>query len=165
MSYLTWINVGGQLIPDQSIQRLIQDIKSGTIDSWEAVHEFYKTEGDQYFIHKVWQAIAAYEMVFEESLTDNHETILEILEESIHIKKWLTGAIRKSREKDYHDPFRSMVYVSREERNTIVGPLEKNEFILASELEFQKYTTEVKHILEQWPDEVEAERRKLNAER
>ena len=39
-----WINTGGQLIPEETINTLKEKIRNGRIKSWDAVHEFYQAQ-------------------------------------------------------------------------------------------------------------------------
>ncbi|HRQ50950.1 MAG TPA: DUF4954 family protein, partial [Agriterribacter sp.] len=40
-----WINVGGQLIPAQEVQKFRKHVRSGKIKSWDDVHAFYTMQG------------------------------------------------------------------------------------------------------------------------
>src|SRR5699024_9200620 len=40
-----WVNLGGQLVPASEMEVLKDDIKSGVLDSWFAIHQRYKTLG------------------------------------------------------------------------------------------------------------------------
>src|SRR5690606_20968270 len=43
----TWINVGGQLLPQETVVGLRKMIYNGKIKSWDDVHAFYKKEGEK----------------------------------------------------------------------------------------------------------------------
>ena len=53
------------------------------------------------------------------------------------IKEEVTQKIKSSREKDYTNPFRKMVYQNQAEMDAIVGDLKDNSFI-AKQIEDQK---------------------------
>ena len=53
------------------------------------------------------------------------------------IKEEITQKIKSSREKDYTNPFRKMVYQNQAEMDAIVGDLNDNSFI-AKQIEDQK---------------------------
>jgi hypothetical protein len=54
-----WINVGGQLLPKNSINTLIKGIHAGAIKSWDHVHEFYMKNGELYREQKFQHAFAS----------------------------------------------------------------------------------------------------------
>jgi len=41
-----WVNIGGQLVQQISIDGFIQQIHKGKIKDWEQVHAFYKKQGE-----------------------------------------------------------------------------------------------------------------------
>ena len=43
-----WINLGGQLVPQEDVDQLRADIASGTLDSWEAIHQRYDSLWQSY---------------------------------------------------------------------------------------------------------------------
>ena len=47
-----WTNIGGQLVPQPAINKLIRNIHTGKINSWDDVHTFYKESSQQYHQHK-----------------------------------------------------------------------------------------------------------------
>jgi hypothetical protein len=52
--------------------------------------------------------------------------------------------IESSREKDYTNPFRKMVYSNNEEMEIITGKLSENSFILQQRAELKKIKRELK---------------------
>ena len=55
--------------------------------------------------------------------------------------------IYKSREKDYLNPFRLMVYGNEKEMDKVVGSLADNPFILQEQSSFDRYKKQVSKIL------------------
>ena len=43
-----WVNLGGQLVPQQELDKLINQIESGAVDSWQQVHECYDQWWEEY---------------------------------------------------------------------------------------------------------------------
>ena len=39
--FISWENIGGQVIPSEKIKKLLQGINEGVILSWNDVHDFY----------------------------------------------------------------------------------------------------------------------------
>jgi aconitase B len=55
-----WLNVGGQLLPVSSVNKLKQLIKTGKLSSWDAVHDYYTIEGNNYAEQKLKHALASF---------------------------------------------------------------------------------------------------------
>ncbi len=140
-----WQNIGGQLIPSQHVEKLKKNIKSGKIDAWEKVHDVYRSEDLAYDNNKL---IHAYTSLLEvENITSKQFTpqvFKSLLERSIATQSWMADGIYKSRAKDYTNPFRKMVYESKDEMNVIMGKLEDNQFIQDKLKELDVYKKNVK---------------------
>ncbi|MGC8750141.1 DUF4954 family protein [Hydrotalea sp.] len=125
-----WINVGGQLMEKTTVDKLLQQIKSGKISSWEQVHQFYEKQGTQYKIEKTKHALAALTELYQINWqTINESFIQKLFEEVLSTKSWITEQIFLSREKDYTNPYRKMVYDSDAEMDAVMGKLADNSFI------------------------------------
>ncbi len=143
-----WKNIGGQLIPAQNVEKLKKNIKSGKIGTWEKVHDVYRSEDLAYENNKL---VHAYTSLLEiENITSKQftpEVFKSLLEKSIATRQWMADGIYKSRAKDYTNPFRKMVYETKEEMNTIMGKLEDNQFIQEKLKELDIYKKNVKGIV------------------
>jgi len=125
-----WINVGGQLMEKTTVDNLLQQIKSGKINSWEQVHQFYEKQGNQYKIEKTKHALAALTELYQINWQTINETFIQkLFEEVLSTKSWITEQIFLSREKDYTNPYRKMVYDSDAEMDAVMGKLADNSFI------------------------------------
>lgn len=144
----TWVNVGGQLIPDGDLQQLKDKIKSGKLKSWDEVHDWYAAQGEKYAHQKLNHALASLAEISESSLRkiDKHR-FNNLLSSVTATQEWITKAIRDSRAKDYDNPFRKMVYEDQAEMNEVIGKLEDNSFIkqqLAALSQFKKEITGIR---------------------
>lgn len=126
----SWVNLGGQLIPEAAVQQLKKNIVSNKIKSWDEVHAFYEAQSSSYAANKSLHALASLEEISGISLAtiDAHQ-LQVLLNNYISTKEWMTKGISDSRAKDYSNPYRKMVYESFAEMNTVVGKLEDNSFI------------------------------------
>lgn len=125
-----WHNLGGQLILEEELHKLKRDIKENRVKTWEEVHEFYRKNGKRYATDKLQHAITS--LLEIENLTWKHvdEALLkQWLTKGSEIRKRLTKKIYESREKDYTNPFRKMMYDSTKQLEAVMGRLEDNEFI------------------------------------
>ena len=146
-----WVNVGGQLIRKIELEKLISQIHAGKIRSWDGVHQFYIRQGDQYATDKLVHALAALKSIHGQTLKKMGKTgFAELLRGSIATRDWMTKEIFASREKDYTNPFRKMVYDSPEEMNVVVGRLQDNGFIKQEKEAAKKYRKEIDQLLRQF---------------
>jgi hypothetical protein len=146
-----WVNVGGQLIRKSELEKLISQIHAGKIRSWDDVHQFYVRQGDQYPMDKLVHALAALKTIQGSTLRKMGKTgLAEILRGSIATRDWMTREIYASREKDYTNPFRKMVYDSPDEMNVVVGRLQDNGFIKQEKEAAKKYRKEIDQIVRQF---------------
>ncbi len=143
-----WVNAGGQLIPETQLRKLISQIHTGKVKSWEQIHQFYQKQGEQYETDKLQHALAALKQVTGTSLRKaKKETFDKLLEQSLATKEWMTKEIYTSRAKDYTNPFRQMVYESTEERDAVIGRLQDNSFIKQEKEALKKYRLQIQGIL------------------
>ena len=135
-----WINIGGQLIPDVSFQKLRDGIHADKIKGWSDIHKFYETQGLQYPDLKFKHAIASLlEFDVFSKNKFNKVTLKELISEANATKRWILDSIISSRQKDYSNPFRNMVYENEKEMDKVVGKFSENSFIKMKEKEFLNY--------------------------
>ncbi len=143
-----WENIGGQLIEKEAVAGCLKQIKKGSLTGWNAIHSFYRKEANSYPDQKLQHALSIYMQLHGMDLCQNKQTVQSLLEQSISFRQDLTKLILSSREKDYQNPFRQMVYENQEEMDAVVGKLSNNSFILEEEKSFRKYKKMVVTLLE-----------------
>lgn len=145
--YTEWENVGGQIIPSAKIQELFAEIKNGSINNWESVHQFYKMCDCAYDQYKVRYALYLLEQLYsrpiEEFSVDLYRNITDDV--SIVAVDMYNDAL-KSREKDYTDYYRNMTYRNQKEMETVIGPLEDNSFLHQLRADTEQFTKEIREI-------------------
>jgi hypothetical protein len=135
-----WLNVGGQLMSKSTVNFLRQQVRSNKINSWDSIHEFYAHESASYSEQKIKHALASLQEISRLNLKKaTVENILNLINKAIITQEWITASISQSREKDYSNPFRKMVYDSQEEMDNVVGKLENNSFISQQKTELEKF--------------------------
>jgi len=143
-----WLNIGGQLTPKKVLTELIRNIHDGKIKSWDEVHDFYKKNSAQYYIHKRQHAFASMlEVLKIKPAKFTSKIFLQLLKQSVATKSWMVKDIYKSRAKDYANPFRQMVYESQNEMEKVVGKLKDNAFIRQQQDELAQYKKSVANII------------------
>lgn len=125
-----WINVGGQLIREKDLDRLLEEIKEGSITSWKKIHDRYQILGERYEKTKIMHAFSL-ALENQQDFSQMDTTILkDMLVKAKSFRSWLSEQTYLSRKKDYDNRFRNMVYRDIEERDAVLGSLDKNSFIL-----------------------------------
>ncbi|MCG2615613.1 DUF4954 family protein [Terrimonas sp. NA20] len=142
-----WNNIGGQLIPQPTLNQLIKNIHTGKIGDWDAVHEFYHQCSNNYPLQKAQHAFASMLEVKGLTAADFTKKIfLQYLSETLATKEWMSKGIYESRAKDYESPFRQMVYETEQEMEKVIGELKNNTFILQQEAELKAFREKVKEL-------------------
>lgn len=143
---LQWVNVGGQLLPVTSYETLLEQIKNGTVQTWQGVHAFYEENGKIYTEQKLQHAYASLlELLKIKSLSAIE--FKNLLLRALEIKEWMFKKIYESRAKDYQNEFRKMVYDNKEEMETVIGKLEDNVFINQQREELSQFRASVENII------------------
>jgi hypothetical protein len=130
-------NVGGQFIPAMELKLLKDRIESYEVISWQQVHEFYATQGKAYVGQKLNHAIASLQELNEKKSFDD-AYLKEMLTWYINFRKQLLAEIRHSRQKDYDNPFRQMLYADKKEMESVIGKLDKTPFIIQQQEKLKK---------------------------
>ena len=143
-----WKNVGGQLIPAPAVEKLLTQIGQHKIKSWEDIHVFYERQSDAYNYEKLLHALAAWKTIHGMEFKKVSPAVFNsILQQSIATREWMMKSIRQSREKDYTNPFRKMLYDSVDEMEAVIGKLKENEFIRFETAQLEAYKKRIGSIL------------------
>ncbi|MBS1628354.1 MAG: DUF4954 family protein [Bacteroidetes bacterium] len=146
-----WLNVGGQLMPTQSVNKLNEQIKLGKINTWDAVHSYYLQEGKKYEEQKTKHALASLIEISKINLKKiDKSTLNNLLESALDTQKLITTNIFNSRKKDYTNTFRKMMYSSEEEMNNVLGSLQENTFIKQQKEVLKNYTKQIATLKKQF---------------
>ena len=135
---VSWINLGGQLLPEAEMDRLRADIRSGELSSWDAIHTRYDNLWDEYPLSKQRHAYSILCLLFN-SETVSPEIWKEALQKGAAIQQYICDQVYLSRKKDYENPFRIMVFSNEDEMKSVLGDIEENDFILQVREETEQY--------------------------
>ncbi len=148
---VTWVNVGGQLIKKTALDKMLVDIRKNRLDGWKDIHQFYLNEGKNYITDKLHHALDILWKVNDISIKKiKPDEFKELLFQSMQTAKWITKGIYTSREKDYLNPFRKMVYENQAEMDQVIGKLDENSFIKNQDMAYQEYQSTILNIVEKW---------------
>jgi hypothetical protein len=147
----SWINAGGQLIRKSSFEKLLADIRQTRVRGWDDIHRFYQSEANNYSIDKMHHALDILYQVHGISIKNlDVAGFKELLNKSIVTAEWITRGIFSSRQKDYLNPFRKMVYDTQAEMDQVIGKLDNNSFILNQDELFKEYQLQIHNLAQKW---------------
>lgn len=148
MQVVDWENVGGQLIPSRAMDGFRKGIRSGKISSWEGVHSFYHRQALAYPSEKLLHALSALRKLTGFSLRKaDAASFAALLKKSVAVKKWMVDGIHHSREKDYTNPFRLMLYRNAAEMDKVIGSLADNPFLRQEQEALRQYRSHISKII------------------
>lgn len=124
----SWINIGGQIVLEEDVDKLRDDIKNEKINSWEEVHQVYKKWNNEYEDKKVSNALGILYYSMKVDFIDK-ETWTIIVEKAKRTREYIEEQVFETRVKDYNNKFRSITYRNNEERDIVLGAVEENSFI------------------------------------
>lgn len=144
-----WKNVGGQLMPASTLSELIDEVKSAQVTTWPEVHALYTAASLSY---PTWKCAHSLQCLFEARSVSREsfgqKEWIQVLREALETRRWLSEQTYFSRQKDYQNRFRNMVYDSPEERDLILGTLEDNGFLQQEQLECQAFIDKLEAALQ-----------------
>ena len=147
----SWLNIGGQLFPQSAVNTFKKDISSGKIKSWDEVHVFYSTHAQIYPEQKLQHSFASLLEILQIKPVDFDKKLFkELVQQALATREWMVKGIFDSRAKDYHNPFRKMVYDNRKQMETVVGKLDENSFIKKKSTEMKDYREKTKSLLKKF---------------
>jgi hypothetical protein len=142
-----WQNIGGQLMPEEDVKKVITRITMGKLNGWSEMHNWYRAEGVAYPSKKALHALAVLkhmEGIHPAKISGKRWG--ELLNETLKTKQWLVKNSYESRKKDYDNPFKQMMYDSKEEMDKVLGRLDDNEFILQEKADLSNFATEIARL-------------------
>lgn len=141
-----WINVGGQLIPTNEVNKMRADI--GKYKGWNDVHQFYRRQSENYRKQRNTHAIACLlELGVLDKKTFNIDGLRSLADEAMDTRRWIVQGILDSRQKDYVNPFRQMVYDTEAEMEQVLGRIDDNAFIQEQQEALADFETRVMNVL------------------
>lgn len=136
----TWINLGGQTMPEEYVDQLREDIGNGTLNSWEAIHQRYNDLWADYQQEKLRHSYLSLLYLLQ---TDHlsHEAWNDIVDKSIAIQQYICDQVYETRKKDYDNPFRNATFRNEEEKEAAIGTLDGTSFIKQIRRETEDFIT------------------------
>lgn len=125
-----WVNLGGQLMNGDEIERLIHDINCGVLNSWEDIHHRYDEIWRSYTMEKLRHAYLSLIFLHKDE-TDTLTPALwnQTVDEAIRIQQFICDQVYLTRKKDYDNEFRNATFNSEEEKIAVIGKLDEVSFV------------------------------------
>lgn len=142
-----WLNVGGQLIKSSEVEKLRRQITEYEIISWDQVHRFYNLQGANYPQDRLMHALASFAETSGITKIDSC-ALTNLFINYLATRTKLVEGIRKSRLKDYTNPFRKQVYENSEEMEAVLGKIDDTSFIIKQEAELRDAITKINALIE-----------------
>ncbi|MDR3312262.1 MAG: DUF4954 family protein [Spirochaetaceae bacterium] len=120
---LGWENLGGQLVPAHKAESLRRDIREGRIATWEAVHGEYERLWREYPGDKALNALGILRFLGCQDDWDG------LREEAARIREHIAAEVRRTKAKDFDDPFRAITYRGSAEQRAVLGDIDDNPFV------------------------------------
>ena len=157
--FSTWINVGGQVIPEVRLEQLFELIKEQTITSWEQVHEYYDGCQKQYEDYKVAYALNLLEKLYGLPISEFTPKIFKgILEDVVIANQNMFETALISRMKDFDDEFRMVTFRNGREMDAVIGNITDNEFLLEMKPQTKVFEKKVRNLFADLLDYLENNR-------
>ncbi|MDP6544854.1 MAG: DUF4954 family protein [Phycisphaerae bacterium] len=133
-----WVNLGGQLVAGPDVAALQEAIRTGSLDSWQAVHAEYDRLWDQYPRARRQHALATLlELLGIEQLTG--EAWADALDHAVTIQEFIAEQTYLTRKKDDENPYRRITFDTPEEMRAVLGSANDNSFVTQVRQETQTF--------------------------
>ena len=123
-----WVNLGGQLVANGDLERLLADISSGRLGDWDEIHQAYDRLWEAYPLARQRHACAVLlELLQADTLTD--EAWRGAVDRAVEIQRYCREQTYLTRKKDYDNPFRRITFRNEAEQDAVLGSPEDNSLV------------------------------------
>ena len=141
-----WVNLGGQLMLAEDVDRLRADIRDGKLQTWQQIHNRYDELWQRYPLDKQKHAFATL-CALCGSETFTPQQWKELFQQAVQTQHLICERVYASRKKDYENPFRQATYRNQEEMLAVLGPLEENDFVKRVRQQTEQFKAAVEAVL------------------
>lgn len=135
---LSWVNLGGQLVPEGKVDGLRASIRTGLVNSWAEIHETYEQWWTMYPKDRAEGAYAILcALSGKDSVTDAEWNAL--LDRAAETRAYVEEQVYVTKIKDYTNAFREITYRNSAERDAVLGRVEDNAFIKIAKTESAEF--------------------------
>jgi hypothetical protein len=140
-----WVNLGGQIIQNNDVDKLRQDIGSGRLTTWKDIHGRYDELWMKYPFDKQKHAFATlFDLYGKERFAE--ADWISALDKAVTIQNYICDQVYISRKKDFDNPFRHNTYRNMEEMKAASGTVDQNSFIIQVREETESFIRVIEEI-------------------
>jgi hypothetical protein len=133
-----WVNLGGQLMQSEDLDKLRADIGSGKLGSWKEIHNRYNELWVKYQTDKQKHAFATLRELYGIENPERKDWI-SFVEKAVSIQNFISEQVYSSRKKDFDNPFKMTTFRNQDEKNAGLGNLDENSFIIQIRKETEEF--------------------------
>lgn len=142
-----WINLGGQLVCGDDLDKLKEDICNGTLNSWKAIHERYDELWEAYPLEKLKHSYQSLLFLLDdEDGVISHETWLKYLDKVCEIKQFICDQVYITRKKDFDNDYRNATFRNEDEKKAVLGEIDEVSFVKSMRNETKEFIALVNEI-------------------
>jgi len=123
-----WANLGGQIMLQADLDKLREDIGTGTMSTWQEIHLRYDALWEKYVRDRQQHAFA----VWCELLGRKTPGLSEwnfALDKALSLQQYVCDQVYISRKKDFDNPFKRNTFRNEAEMAATIGIIDDNSFI------------------------------------
>ena len=140
-----WINLGGQMMPEEYVEQLRNDINEGVLNTWDEIHHRYDELWQNYQQEKLRHSyLSLLYLLQANEITP--EVWNETLDKAVEIQQYICNQVYESRKKDYDNPYRNATFRNEEEKFAVIGTIEGTSFVKQIMEETEQFIAHVKEI-------------------
>lgn len=133
-----WINLGGQIMQKNDVDKLRSDIGTGKLDSWKDIHIRYDNIWAGYVLDKQKHSFATLcELYGTESLSITEWK--SALNKAVALQNYVGDQVYITRKKDYENRFRQATFRNMDEMKASIGTIDENSFIVQVKQETEDF--------------------------
>lgn len=146
-----WVNAGGQIMRKCDAQKIVSTITDdNSITYWNQIHEIYADVQNEYSQIRLKYAINSLFRLQEKPIEKTVASLSQLIEKYVSSIDIICELTRKSRMKDFTDPFRTMVYDSHEEAVSVLGTIDDDSVLKNLATESTELKSRISKILNQF---------------
>ncbi|MFW6104056.1 MAG: DUF4954 family protein, partial [Bacteroidota bacterium] len=140
-----WVNLGGQIMQQEDVDRLRSDIGSGKLNTWQEIHNRYDELWEKYSLDKQKHAFATLCTLYEtENLTQDQWKAA--LDKAAELQQYVSDQVYLTRKKDYDNTFSQSTFRNMDEMTAALGTVADNDFIIKVKEETEDFKKQIKEM-------------------
>lgn len=140
-----WVNLGGQMVPEEEVDRLRKDINEGVLNTWEEIHRRYDELWENYPLEKLRHSYAALLCLLQTDILDSGMWNV-VLDKAISVQQYICEQVYASRKKDYDNPYRNATFRNDAEKTAVIGTIDDVDFVQQIRKDSENFILQIKQL-------------------